>query len=178
MASLTQLRELTLKDCINCEHLSPLGKLPLLQKLRIERMRSLKRVGNEFLGIKNNHSSSSSSLIFFPKLESLVFENLENWADWEYEITENFAIMPCLSHCYIEYCPKLKALPNHFLQAISLKKLGIDEDCPVLLEPAEIYHHLPIKRNTRLKQQNRTVKRRSLTKGIVNLSGGVAVIQV
>ncbi|KAI9159658.1 hypothetical protein LWI28_000691 [Acer negundo] len=168
MGSLTQLRELTLKDCINCEHLPPLGKLPLLQTLQISGMRSLKRVGNEFLGIKNNHSSSSSSLIFFPKLESLVFEKLENWADWEYEITEDFAIMPCLSHCYIEYCPKLKALPNHFLQAISLKKLGIDEDCPVLLEPAEIYHHLPIKRNTRLNGYRQLLKiglrKRSLMK--------------
>ncbi|KAI9160830.1 hypothetical protein LWI28_011912 [Acer negundo] len=135
MASLTQLRKLTLKDCINCEHLPPLGKLPLLQYLEIRRgMRSLKRVGNEFLGIKNNDESSSSSLlIFFPKLNRLILENLENWEDWEYEITEDIAIMPCLSSCEIADCPKLKAL----------QRLNIDY-CPVLKQWAAIYLHLPI----------------------------------
>ncbi|KAK2654737.1 hypothetical protein Ddye_014593 [Dipteronia dyeriana] len=141
MGSLTQLRELTLRDCINCEHLPPLGKLPLLERLQIIGMRSLKSVGNEFLGIKNNDtSSSSSSLIFFPKLESLVFENLENWEDWEYKITEKIEIMPCLYDCDIAECPELKALPNHFLQ---VERLNIDY-CPVLKQWANIYHHLPI----------------------------------
>ncbi|KAK2654710.1 hypothetical protein Ddye_014566 [Dipteronia dyeriana] len=145
MASLTQLRKLTLRICINCEHLPPLGRLPLLERLQIIGMRSLKSVGNEFLGIKINDSSSSSSssLILFPKLKSLFLEKLENWEDWEYEITENFAIMPCLSDCDITECPKLKALPNHFLQATSLERLNIDS-CPVLKQWAEIYHHLPI----------------------------------
>ncbi|KAK3219900.1 hypothetical protein Dsin_013870 [Dipteronia sinensis] len=143
MAPLTQLRKLTLEDCINCEHLPPLGKLPLLQTLEIRGMRGLKRVGNEFLGIKNNDSSSSSSsLTFFPKLNHLILHKLENWEDWEYEITEDFAIMPCLSYCNIVNCPKLKALPNHFLQATSLERLNIVSS-PVLKQWA-IYHHIPI----------------------------------
>ncbi|KAI9160156.1 hypothetical protein LWI28_005629 [Acer negundo] len=144
MGSLTQLKKLTLEDCINCEYLPPLGKLPMLQTLEVRGMRGLKRVGNEFLGIKNNDSSSSSSsLIFFPKLNRLFFNKLENLVDWEYEITKDIAIMPCLSYCEIDHCPKLKALPNHFLQATSLKGLDIS-DCPVLKQWAEIYHHLPI----------------------------------
>ncbi|KAK2654739.1 hypothetical protein Ddye_014595 [Dipteronia dyeriana] len=52
MGSLTQLRELTLRDCINCEHLPPLGKLPLLERLQIIGMRGLKRVlPNHFLQV-------------------------------------------------------------------------------------------------------------------------------
>ncbi|KAI9162059.1 hypothetical protein LWI28_023389 [Acer negundo] len=145
MAPLTQLRKLIIRNCIKCEHLPTLGKLPLLQTLQIRGMRSLKRVGNEFLGIKNNDSSSSSSLIFFPKLNRLILEKLQNWEDWEYEITEDFAIMPCLSFCDIAFCRKLKALPNHFLQAASLERLNI-YGCPVLMQWAEIYHHLPITR--------------------------------
>ena len=100
-------------------------------------------MGNEFLGIKNNDPSSSSSLIFFPKLNRLVFEKLENWEDWEYEITEDIAIMPCLSHCDIADCPKLKALPNHFDK---LKELNIDY-CPVLKQWAGIYLHFPTTSN-------------------------------
>ncbi|KAK2654732.1 hypothetical protein Ddye_014588 [Dipteronia dyeriana] len=42
MGSLTQLRKLTLEDCINCERLPPLGKLPLLESLEVRRMRGLK----------------------------------------------------------------------------------------------------------------------------------------
>ncbi|XP_031248366.1 putative disease resistance protein RGA3 [Pistacia vera] len=52
MMSLTKLRRLYLRDCVNCEHLPPLGKLSSLEILLITRMKSVKRVGNEFLGIE------------------------------------------------------------------------------------------------------------------------------
>ncbi|KDO38920.1 hypothetical protein CISIN_1g037465mg, partial [Citrus sinensis] len=64
LTSLTNLRNLYLSSCFNCEHLPPLGKLPL-EKLTLYNLKSVKRVGNEFLGIEESSeddpSSSSSS---------------------------------------------------------------------------------------------------------------------
>ncbi|KAH7565311.1 hypothetical protein JRO89_XS09G0184800 [Xanthoceras sorbifolium] len=126
MLSLTQLKSLTLKSCFKCEHLPPLGKLPLLESLCIFNMKSVKRVGNEFLGVENmDTSSSSESVIAFPKLKNLKIQHMDNWEDWEYEITGDITIMPSLSSLYICLCHKLKSLPDHLLHATSLKGLDI-----------------------------------------------------
>ncbi|KAL5755960.1 hypothetical protein ACOSQ2_020706 [Xanthoceras sorbifolium] len=127
MLSLTQLKSLTLGGCLKCEHLPPLGKLPRLESLSIIDMGSVKRVGNEFLGVENmDTSSSSQSVIAFPKLKSLVIWLIDNCEDWEYEITGDITIMPSLSKLEISACPKLKSLPDHLLHATSLEKLIID----------------------------------------------------
>ncbi|GAY67762.1 hypothetical protein CUMW_259080, partial [Citrus unshiu] len=79
MTSLTNLKSLDLSFCENCEQLPPLGKLQSLENLHIWRMESVKRVGDEFLGIESDHhgsSSSSSVIIAFPKLKSLSIEVL------------------------------------------------------------------------------------------------------
>ncbi|KAH9751840.1 hypothetical protein KPL71_014461 [Citrus sinensis] len=101
LTSLTNLRELKLLSCVNCEHLPPLGKLPL-EKLELYNLKSVKRVGNEFLGIEESSedgpssSSSSPSVIAFPKLKSLIIEELDELEEWNYRITrkENISIMP------------------------------------------------------------------------------------
>ncbi|KAH9754927.1 hypothetical protein KPL71_015597 [Citrus sinensis] len=69
--SLTNLRVLHLRWCSNCEHLPPLGKLPSLEDLEILGMGSVKRVGNEFLGVERD--TDGSSVIAFPKLKELRF---------------------------------------------------------------------------------------------------------
>ncbi|KAH9751839.1 hypothetical protein KPL71_014461 [Citrus sinensis] len=120
LTSLTNLRELKLLSCVNCEHLPPLGKLPL-EKLELYNLKSVKRVGNEFLGIEESSedgpssSSSSPSVIAFPKLKSLIIEELDELEEWNYRITrkENISIMPRLSSLTIWYCTKLKALPDY-----------------------------------------------------------------
>ncbi|KAH7565309.1 hypothetical protein JRO89_XS09G0184600 [Xanthoceras sorbifolium] len=134
MLSLTQLKSLTLGDCLKCEHLPPLGKLPRLESLVIGNMESVKRVGNEFLGVENmDTSSSSQSVIAFPKLKSLDIQPMDNWEDWEYEITGDITIMPSLSSLCISVCPKLKSLPDHLLHATSLEPLHI-VGCSILEE--------------------------------------------
>lgn len=132
MISLTNLRVLSLYRCINCEHLPPIGQLPSPESLEIADMRSVKRVGNEFLGINSDHNSSSSpSVIAFPKLKFLEIWVMNEWEDWKYGITGNGKIMPLLSSLKIRYCPKLKALPQHSLQLTALEKLEI-ACCPIL----------------------------------------------
>ncbi|KAL9451399.1 hypothetical protein AB3S75_013043 [Citrus x aurantiifolia] len=138
LTSLTNLRDLKLDSCFNCEHLPPLGKLPL-EKLVIIHLKSVKRVGNEFLGIEESSedgpssSSSSLSVIAFPKLKSLKIVELDELEEWNYRITrkENISIMPRLSSLEIWVCRRLKVLPDYLLQSTTLQELTISE-CPLL----------------------------------------------
>ncbi|XP_031260887.1 disease resistance protein RGA2-like [Pistacia vera] len=113
------LRDLTLPECINWKHLPPLGKLSSLESLNIRFMSSLKKMSNEFLGIESD--GTSSLFIFFPKLKMLEFHFMEEWEEWDYEITktgaeeDDITIMPSLVSLEIHSCLKLKALPNHLV---------------------------------------------------------------
>ncbi|KAK3217879.1 hypothetical protein Dsin_011849 [Dipteronia sinensis] len=125
----TTLEKLTIYNC-KFEYLPALGKLPRLEYLMIGEMKSVKRVGNEFVGIEISSSSSSPSLIAFPKLKTLIFSSMKYWEEWEYKITAgDNTIMPSLSDLSIRYCPKLKSLPDHILHATTLKKLIIGDEC-------------------------------------------------
>ncbi|KAK4590801.1 hypothetical protein RGQ29_021117 [Quercus rubra] len=158
LATLSGLKTLNL--CLNkdVEHLPPLGKLLLVESLEIWNGDRVKKLGVEFLGIKeesnnNNNkiddekgstsSSSSSSLVLFPNLKSLTFNNLKEWEEWdgiggtmrEEEAQESgvtINIMPRLQYLEIWNCPKLKSLPD-FLPTTPLKKLEI-YDSPILSE--------------------------------------------
>ncbi|XP_031248296.1 putative disease resistance protein RGA3 [Pistacia vera] len=136
MMSLTKLRELDLWDCVNCDHLPPLGKLSSLEILWIDGMKSVKRVGNEFLGIESDATSSSSSIIAFPKLKFLCFGEMEEWEEWNYGSTnrgdEDIAVMPSLETLKLNHCLKLKSLPNHIHQMTTLKKEIVG--CPFFKE--------------------------------------------
>ncbi|XP_031276701.1 putative disease resistance protein RGA3 [Pistacia vera] len=136
--SLTRLRELSLNDCINCKHLSSFGILPSLASLRISKISSVKNVDDKFWGIESDgRSFLSSSTILFPRLKYLKFSDMEEWEEWDYKIIregeekECPQFMPCLASLEINFCRKLKALPDDILQRTTLKKLEFYE-CPVL----------------------------------------------
>jgi hypothetical protein len=93
------------------------------------------RVGREFLGlgvdsdisIGEMTSSSSNTIIAFPKLKSLSFWFMRKWEEWEKwegreggnedktNIFNSTIIMPSLRSLEISGCPKLKALPDYVL---------------------------------------------------------------
>ncbi|KAL9450560.1 hypothetical protein AB3S75_012313 [Citrus x aurantiifolia] len=131
--SLTNLRLLSLNWWRNCEHLPPLGKLQSLEYLEIKGMESMNRVGNEFLGVESN--TDGSSVIAFPKLKELRFDNMEELEEWDFgtAIKGEIIIMPRLSSLSIDDCPKLKALSDHLLQKTMLQRLEI-YGCPILEE--------------------------------------------
>ncbi|PRQ20540.1 putative P-loop containing nucleoside triphosphate hydrolase, leucine-rich repeat domain, L [Rosa chinensis] len=117
--SLRNLRKLYLDGWRFCEFLPPLGKLPSLEILTIMDMWNVKKVGVEFVGIEEEQVPGT----LFPKLKRLCFWNMPNWEEWAFlsEIT----IMPRLSELRIEWCPKLKALPNFLYKIKALRTLEI-----------------------------------------------------
>ncbi|KAK9217879.1 hypothetical protein WN943_006509 [Citrus x changshan-huyou] len=157
LTSLTNLRNLHLRGCLNCEHLPPLGKLPL-EKLELCSLKSVKRVGNEFLGIEESSedgpssSSSSSLVIAFPKLKSLEITDMNALEEWDYRITrkENISIMPCLSVLRVYLCPKLKVLPDYLLQTTTLQKFRILQ-CPSVEELPILEDHIFLPRLSSLR---------------------------
>ena len=135
ITSLTNLRGLTLANWINCEQLPPLGKVSSLESIVIWRMKRVKRVGIEILGLESDGITlSSSSLLVsaFPKLKSLYFYRMEEWEEWDFGIEDdNITILPSLRLLEIQDCPKLKVLPKKILQMAPLEVLSIN-GCPIL----------------------------------------------
>ncbi|KAI9175204.1 hypothetical protein LWI28_028795 [Acer negundo] len=129
IASLTKLRKLTLQNCENLDYLPPLGKLSCLESLYIGNMRRVTQVHNEFFGIESDHGTSS--VIAFPKLESLEFRDMQNWEKWDYRITqsgkEDVTIMPRLVSLTIWNCKKLKTVPDYLMKLKKLKKFDVED---------------------------------------------------
>ncbi|KAL9376019.1 hypothetical protein Peur_030139 [Populus x canadensis] len=145
---INKLRVVSLREWGKIENLPPLGKLPSLEKLRVGRMECVGRVGREFLGLgvdsdisngEMTSSSSSNTIIAFPKLKSLSFWWMGNWEEWEggnedkTNISISTIIMPSLRSLEILKCPKLKALPDYVLQSTTLEQLEIYKS-PILKE--------------------------------------------
>ncbi|XVF79435.1 hypothetical protein PTKIN_Ptkin14bG0223000 [Pterospermum kingtungense] len=157
MMSLNMLKSVVLDRCENWESLPPMGKLPSLEELKICTMGNVKNLGEEFLGIEREDmgqtsSSSSSVIVAFPNLKTLVFDGLSNWEEWEYENIPRshgrggeeeesscitIDIMPRLQSLSVTRCWKLKALPHHLLHNTpTIQKLEI-RMCPLLEERFE-----------------------------------------
>ena len=147
---INKLRAVELRDWRKIENLPPLGKLPSLEALHVIGMECVGRVGREFLGLGDDSdisigemtSSSSNTIIAFPKLKSLSFWDMEEWEEWEggeggnedkTNISISTIIMPSLRSLEIWDCPKLKALPDYVLQSTTLEQLKI-RGSPILGE--------------------------------------------
>ncbi|XP_011003024.1 PREDICTED: putative disease resistance protein RGA3 [Populus euphratica] len=144
---INKLRVVRLVDWGKIKNLPPLGKLPSLEDLSVDRMERVQRVGREFLGLgvdgedgdisigEKTSSSSSSAIIAFPKLKRLLFGGMGEWEEWEggrggnEDKTNifNSIIMPSLYLLEFWKCPKLKALPDYVLQSTTLEHLEINE---------------------------------------------------
>jgi hypothetical protein len=91
--SLSNLVSLKLSNCGKCLLLPPLGILPSLKKLCIIGLYALVVIGTEFYG-------STSSHVPFPSLETLQFEDMEEWEEWECKTAAN--AFPCLQNLFIK----------------------------------------------------------------------------
>ncbi|KAF3437352.1 hypothetical protein FNV43_RR20105 [Rhamnella rubrinervis] len=105
-----------LECCTGCTFLPPLGQLVSLKKLIIRRMPGVETVGSEFHG--------EGWLRPFQLLESLSFEDMENWKNW-FPVETGIGIdgFPHLKELFLRRCPKLEGkLPGNLP---SLAKLVI-----------------------------------------------------
>ncbi|KAG1326161.1 putative disease resistance protein RGA3 [Cocos nucifera] len=121
---LRNLRRLVLKNCAPCQQLPPLGMLPQLDYLCIKGASAVMRIGREFLLLGSCCSS------YFPKLETLTFEDMPNWEEWWWRREEvdnqTTSWLPSLKVLTIGECPKLRSLPESLLcRATALKRLNI-----------------------------------------------------
>ncbi|KAM5578453.1 putative disease resistance protein RGA4 [Rosa sericea] len=131
--SLHNLTSLCLSRFLNCELLSgPFGRLPSLESLVFVRMEKVKKVGVELLGIEERElqssSSSSSSLILFPKLKTLQFQSMSNWEEWEGvggDFQNNITIMPSLEFLVFHDCSKLGTLPDFLRKTPLLQSVDV-----------------------------------------------------
>ncbi|PRQ24675.1 putative P-loop containing nucleoside triphosphate hydrolase, leucine-rich repeat domain, L [Rosa chinensis] len=130
-SSLINLKSLTFSWCLVCNYvpLSVLGNLGSLERLRFDVMPQVKKVGFEY--------SLDHQVILFPNLKQLEFAEMPEWEEWDYH--ENDAtsssptfFMPRLSTLSIEWCYKLKTLPDFLTRKTPLLQKLIINDCPIV----------------------------------------------
>ncbi|KAL9448631.1 hypothetical protein AB3S75_016004 [Citrus x aurantiifolia] len=116
-SSFSNLVTLKFEDCGMCTALPSVGQLPSLKHLTVHGMSRVKRLGSEFYG--------NDSPIPFPCLETLRFEDMQEWEDW----------IPHGSSQGVERFPKLREL--HILRCSKLR--GTFPECLPALQMLVIY---------------------------------------
>ncbi|KAJ0973888.1 hypothetical protein J5N97_015853 [Dioscorea zingiberensis] len=115
------LTRLDILKCRNCSQLPLLGQLPLLDHLEIHGAWSIKHIGPEFMGSAGREAA-------FPKLKSLILEDMPEWEEWTWEAKDDARVMPVLESLWIERCPRLKSLPQGLVHhATNLSYIWIEE---------------------------------------------------
>ncbi|XVF24394.1 hypothetical protein REPUB_Repub13aG0124200 [Reevesia pubescens] len=111
---------LCLRDCNNCSSLPPLGQLPSLEHLIIERIVTVSSIGHEFYRVDESISKPYQSL------KTLTFEGMTQWEQW---ITLQDEEFPSLQKLYLKNCPKLEGgLPKSLPSLVELRIF----DCQLL----------------------------------------------
>ncbi|KAL5711930.1 hypothetical protein ACHQM5_014153 [Ranunculus cassubicifolius] len=133
---LVNMVEIQLSGCSECEDLPPLGHLPLLRKLCIFRMHSLKRINKEFYGIACSGSEvegTSQGEGFFPSLEELEIRELRNWEEWQVIDDKNMFLR--LKRLRLDKCPNLASLPLPIQRSVQMFEITGCEKLMVISPP-------------------------------------------
>jgi hypothetical protein len=126
---------LKIESCRKCTSLPAIGQLPSLKDLVIIGMTKVESVGPEFYG--------ESGLKPFQSLETLRFEDMQEWKDW-IPCGNEYEEFSCLRELSISRCPKLQGkLPYHLpsLEKICVRKC---EELVVSIPSLPMLHELEI----------------------------------
>ncbi|KAL4327502.1 hypothetical protein S83_041783 [Arachis hypogaea] len=128
--SYAHLVDMELYNCMNCECLLPIGKLPSLRFLWIDGMDKLERIDEHFC-----RDGEDQLYHAFPKLETLSIQSMPQLKEWTGVENGDF---PWLNKLEIKFCPELHSLP--VLSSLnSLKRLELSY-CPNIKYLREIAH--------------------------------------
>ncbi|CAJ2638850.1 unnamed protein product [Trifolium pratense] len=116
---------LKISNCDDCLWLPPVGQLHNLKELIIEGMPLVESIGIEFYG------NDGSSFQPFPSLETLHFEDMQEWEEWNL-IGGTATQFPSLKTLSLSKCPKLR-VGNIADKLSSLNELKLRE-CPLLVQ--------------------------------------------
>jgi Leucine-rich repeat (LRR) protein len=122
IVTLSSIQCIYLKNCPNLKVLPPLGQLPLLETLLLERL-GTEIIGDEFYG---------SGQVVFPSLKALKLLDMFNLEMWQ--PPQEKELFPRLEAFQIEGCEELLNSPLDSQKLPTLRKLEISNCREVLLE--------------------------------------------
>lgn len=96
----TRLAYLKLDNCTNCKRLPAVGQLPALKHLKLEGLKKLQNVGQEFYG---------NYMVSFPSLETLSFYDMPE-LEKLYRRSGERSDFPCLRELHMSLCQKLRSI--------------------------------------------------------------------
>ncbi|KAH0463059.1 hypothetical protein IEQ34_007641 [Dendrobium chrysotoxum] len=134
---ISNLENIILIDCLECETLPPFGQLPFLRSLKLYNMPKVKWLESKFNGNDKYRA--------FPLLEVLRIERLKALEDW-FEAgvaAEDGCLFPCLIELVLINCPKLKELPS---LPPKLESLKIENTGWKTLNCCSISNSIPLER--------------------------------
>uniref|UniRef100_A0A0E0BGM6 AAA+ ATPase domain-containing protein n=1 Tax=Oryza glumipatula TaxID=40148 RepID=A0A0E0BGM6_9ORYZ len=138
---LPNLVEINMEGLIMCKNLPPLGQLPSLQELVLQRMPAIKKIDADLCG----------GARAFPRLRKFILSDMENLEEWSttYSCGENFVnqfMFPNLQILETCDCPKLRLHPcppravKWDIWSISYLMVIF---CKVPFHKWRLLHHLP-----------------------------------
>lgn len=128
------LVEIKLKNCVACEKVPTLGRLPHLKVFEMTGWDNLKCIGPEFYGldegIVGSNSGAGSGVVVFPALRKLSLRNMRKLEELSDVLsspaasTSEIRVFPCLKELLISECPQLITIPSQIL-SIQMQRIEI-----------------------------------------------------
>ncbi|PIA36604.1 hypothetical protein AQUCO_03300067v1, partial [Aquilegia coerulea] len=114
--SLSNLTHLSLSRLPGCLELPALGKLPSLEFLQLNELKSVKRLGCEFYGLDdetlgNHNQEQQQVVVIFPKLKELRLVNMQGLEEWDLPFQNCIDFLPNLCELTIRDSQRLRVLP-------------------------------------------------------------------